>query len=52
MQIDPDFDVGMLGWVVTGMGLGIMVAVGIATLVGVIINGKCGGSVPHCLGWS
>ncbi len=29
MQIGPDFDAGMLGWVVTGMGLGIMAAVGI-----------------------
>ncbi len=29
MQIGPDFDAGMLGWVVTGMELGIMAAVGI-----------------------
>ncbi len=28
-QIGPDFDAGMLGWVITGMDLGIMVAVGI-----------------------
>ncbi len=29
MQIGPDSDAEMLGWVITGMGLGIMAAVGI-----------------------